>query len=221
MSTVTNVQILLNDQGVFWPLQRVLDAVNEAQWEVWSRTKWQMTSASLNLTQGVDLVRIPTSIVIPRFVEDTALRYFNSTQRELEAFHRTWKLDQQAAPMYFILWDAFHLRCYPSPDQSYPNYVVWGLGYPVEITTSDQFVSGDANYAKAIEHLSAAILFDATRPDLAEWQRGKAEEKLMIYKRSLRNQQSHNIRRMRPGQRFDIQQSGRIHELPVYYPVEC
>jgi hypothetical protein len=221
MSAVTDVQIILNDQGVFWPTQRVLDAINEAQWDCWVRTKWNWTSASLTLTPGTDLIRLPSNIVIPKFVEDNGLRYFNSTQRELETFHRTWKLDQPAQPMWFITWDAFHIRVYPEPDQVYPNYKLWGLGYPTEILDTATSLSGDSNYVQAVEHLAAGILFDATRPDLADYQRADAEGHLNTYKRNLRNQQSHNIRRLRPGRRFDIQQSGRVYELPVYYPVEC
>jgi hypothetical protein len=221
MSTITDIQMLLNDSGVFWPTQRILDAVNEAQWDVWVRSKWMKVSTPLTLTQGLDIIPIPSTIVIPQFVEDNGLRYFPSTMRELENFHRTWKLDQQGQPMFFIVWDATHLRVYPSPDTTYSNYVLWGIGYPTEITTINTTVSGNSSYVKAIIHLTLGILFDATRPDLAEYHRAQGESALLIWKKHLRNFQSHNIRRLRPGQRFDLQQSGRIQELPVYYPLEA
>lgn len=220
-TSVQDIQLLLNDQGVFWPLQRVVDALNEAQWELWSRSKWNWTSSPLTLPQGSDIIPLPSSIVIPRFVEDGKLRYFPSTQRELENFHRTWRLDQEAPPMYFIVWDAFHLRVFPKPDKLYTSYTLWGIGYPPEIVDASSNLEGDPFYIKAINSITLAILFEATRPDLADYHRGIGEKQFVMFEKNLRNYQSHNIRRFRPGGRFDLQQSGRIQELPVYYPVEC
>lgn len=220
-TTVQDIQMLLNDQGVFWPTVRVTDAINEAQWEIYVRTKWSWTSSTLTLNPGDDIIPIPSNIVIPRFVEDTQLRYFPSSQRQLENFHRTWRLDGPGAPMYFIVWDAFNLRIYPKPDKVY-NYTLWGIGYPSEIVdpTNDSVV-GDDSYVKAVNSLTLSLLFEATRPDLADWHRGIAEEQIQAYKRHLRNYQSHNIRRLKFGGRHDLNQSGNIYELPVYYPVEC
>jgi hypothetical protein len=226
---VADVQLILNDTGVFWPTQQVLDAVNEAQFWVHCKTKWQRTSASLSLVQGVDIVPIPSSILIPGWLEGSVnlpqggtylMRMFPTSQRELEHFLRTWRGAQEQQPTNFAIWDATHFRVFPKPDQSY-TYTVWGVGWPIEITSSSQTLSGPTQLYLAVKHYSVGLLLEATRPDLADQFYGIAEQDTQNFLRQLRNQQSHNIRRLRPGKRFDLQQAGIIRELPTYYPLEC
>jgi len=221
MSDFTDIQTLLNDQGVFWPAQFIFDAMNEAQWELWVRTKATWTSAPLTLSTSTNLYTIPSSIIIPRFVEDSNLRYYPSSARQLEAFHRTWMENGPGQPMYFLVWDAFHFRTYPTPDQNYTSYTLWGVGYPTEITSDSQSIVGDPSYVNCLKSFTLAILFNATRPDLSDYNRQIGEGQLLSYKKHLRNYQSHNIRSLKFGKRHDLNQSGNIYELPVYYPVEC
>lgn len=218
-TTIDNVQTLLNDLGVFWPTQTVLDAINEAQLLAHAKTKWKKIGVPLQLNQYDDLVTIPSTIMIPQWVEDTKKRYFPSTQRELEHWLRTWRYADLATPTNFILWDASHLRVVPRPDQPY-DYTLWGVGYPTEITVANPTVEGHDIYVMAVTYWALALLLEFTRPDLADYQFAYAQELIVKYQRELRNQQGHNIRRLRPGQRFDLQQSGDIRELPTFYPVE-
>lgn len=243
MGIISQVQILLNDNGVFWPFLQVLDAVNEAQLWAYAQTKWQRTPFSLSLVAGTDLFTLPTGVVIPGWIE-TAIpstdglttshtRGFPTTQRELEHFLRTWRGQQPDVPRYFVIWDAYTLRLFPRPDKAY-NYTLWGVSYPTEIT-SDVTLGGPELYQLAVQNMAAALLFEATRPDLADVYMGMAEEQIVKVKVQLRNQQSHNIRRLRPGSvsisggrlstpnnagRFDLQQGGSIAALPTYYPLE-
>ena len=122
-------------------------------------------------------------------------------------------------PTNFVLWDARHFRVMPRPDGVY-NYTVWGIGWPAEITAGNQNIFGPSPYTSAIAHAAVGLLLEATRPDLADAMKAQSAELVLNFKKYLRNQQSHNIRRMRPGKRFDIQTSGVMQEKPVYYPIE-
>ena len=216
---ITTVQLLLNDLGVFWPIQTILDACNEAQLAVFAQTKWAKVGVSLSLNTYDDLVIIPPSVFIPEWIEDGKRRYFPTTQRELEHFMRGWRMLDCSTPTNFVLWDASHFRVIPRPDKVY-NYTLWGIGMPGEITMASPNIIGPSHYINAISHAATGLLLEATRPDLAEAMKIQAAALVLDFKKYLRNQQSHNIRRMRPGKRFDLQQSGVIQERPVYYPIE-
>ena len=219
MNIITTLQALLNDSGVFWPVQNLLDAINEAQLIIFAKTKWARISQPLLLQPNDDLVTIPTTILIPQWIEDGKDRYFASTHRELEHWLRTWRNQPPAKPQYFILWDAFHFRVSPRPDATYA-YTLWGIGYPTEITVVSPNILGPNNYTQAVVNYAAGLLLEFTRPDLADIYMAQATQQISDFKRHLRNYQSHNIRRFRPGTRFDLQQSGDIRQLPTYYPVE-
>lgn len=222
MSTITNIQRMLNDDGTFWPTTRILDAVNEAQWDCWIRSKWTWAVSTLTLTDGVDIIPLPPNIVVPRFVESNSTRFFPSTQRELEEGDRGWRTHGKGEPQFFVVWDAFNLRVFPRPNRTYTTYKLWGIGYPTEITPTNLTLQGDTTLQRAIEHLACGILFDATRPDLATYHRGLGEKQLQLFKTNLRNYQSHNIRSLKIGDsRYNLSQSGVIRELPTWYPVEC
>lgn len=235
MSTVTNVQTLLNDTNVFWPNQNLFDAINEAQWHVYVETKWAVSSATFSLTTNADVFTIPTTIQVPRWIEGTnnlisppvVKRFFPSTQRELEAFLRTWRGDNNNQPSVFVIWDAKHMRVFPRPDGkgsgaggSYP-FTMFGLGFPTELTDTTSTIAGPSTYVQSVENYAASLLFEATRPDLADMYRSLAEEQILAFKKRLRNYQSHNIRQLVPATgRLEVQQGGNIGETPVYYPLE-
>jgi hypothetical protein len=231
MSIVSQVQILLNDTGVFWPVPNVLDAINEAQLWVFAQTKWARVGVPLNVTVGQDIVPIPSQLLITGWIEGTktvntgnatlitSVRFFPTTQRELEHFLRTWRGHGLEEPGYFVLWDASHFRLFPRPDQAY-TFTIWGIGYPTEIVDITSDIVGPPNYVQAIQNYTVALLLEATRPDLADVYMQIAEDQIIAFRKQLRNHQSHNIRRLRPGKRFDLQQSGTIRELPTYYPLE-
>jgi hypothetical protein len=222
------VQTLINDVNVFWTQQQVLDAVNEAQMWVYVETKWQRVPGTLTVTEGQDIVSIPSTLLVPQWIEGTntnidgsvnTVRFFPSTQRELETFLRTWRGAKWDQPGNFILWDATHFRLFPKPDKTY-TYTVWGIGWPTAIQDNVTPILGDPRYVLAVQNYAAALLFEATRPDLADMYMAQADDQILQYRKHIRNMQSHNIRRLRFGKRMDIQQSGTIRELPTYYPLE-
>ena len=230
MPIVSTIQLLLNDSGVFWPESQILDAVNQAQLWGYAKTKWVRTSWPINLPVGADLITLPSDVLVPGWMEArivnsdstvSFIRAFPSTQRELEHFLRTWRSTSLGAPMYFVIWDSHTLRVFPRPDKPY-TYTLWGVAYPTEITSSSQDIQGPINYTLIIQNFTMSLLLNATRPDLAEYYLNLAEVGLVQFAKHLRNQQSHNIRRLVPTtSRFQINQGGSIKELPTYYPLEC
>lgn len=220
MSAITDIQLLLNDAGVFWPENQVLDSLNQAQLEVFTKTKWARISTTFSLVRGQDFVTIPSSILVPSWIEGPAInsdgvadptRFFPSTQWELETYSRLWRGSDLAQPRVFVLWDALRLRVYPRPDQPYV-YTIWGVGVPTEITDSTTSLIGPMNYTLAVTNYSVALLLLATRPDLAQVFMSRSEDQILAFKKHLRNQQSHNIRQLRPASWFDIRQSGQIRD---------
>lgn len=236
MSAVSDVQTIINDAGVFWPTQTVLDALNEAQFAVYAETRWAITTQTFALTSGVDIVPIPNQILIPRWIEGTntlfnpavVKRFFVTTLRNLETYLRTWKGDNLGQPQYFILWDAQHWRVFPRPDTngSGPGgtyeFTCFGIGFPSEIVDVSGVIAGPSNYVYGVYYYTAALLLEATRPDLADMYMAQSQEQLLAFKKRLRNQQSHNIRTLKPATiRYEINQIGQVSETPSFFPLEC
>lgn len=235
MSAVVFVQTMINDVGVFWPIQTVLDSLNEAQLHLYAETRWAITTQTMNLGSGVDIIPIPSGMIIPKWIEGTNLLYnpsvkqrmFPTTQRQLETYLRTWKGDSLGQPLYFALWDATHWRCFPRPDGlgsgpggTYPM-TVFGIGIPNEIADTVTDLIGPFNYTQAVLHYAAALLLELTRPDIADTFIAQANEHVLAFKKRIRNNLSHNIRTLTPGTtRLELQQAGDIAEIPAYYPME-
>ncbi len=236
MSAISDIQTIINDVGVFWPEQFIWDAVNEAQLAVFAEVKWSLTSGTMLLGSGVDIVEIPPNVLIPKWIEGTnnlfsppvVKRFFPTTQRQLETFLRTWRGDNVGQPVVFSLWDATHWRVFPRPDGSgsgpdgrYP-FTVWGVGFPSEVDATNTTVVGDATYRYAVYDYTCALLLEATRPDLADMYLAQASEHILNLRKRLRNQQSHNIRTLKPATtRLEIEQAGEISQTPSYYPLEA
>lgn len=223
MSIITDVQLVLNDAGVFWDTTQVLDAINQAQLELFARIKWLRTSATLSLVIGQEFVGIPSTILIPSWIEGPAVskggevnpkRVFPSTQYELESFNRLWRGAELDEPRNFVLWDATTLRVFPRPDQSY-SYTIWGIGMPTAMGVGDT-LTGPTAYVTAVIDYSVGLLLSATRPELAQVYINNAEENVQSLIVNKRNNQSHNIRRLRPGKRFDLSQSGNLRNNGGY-----
>lgn len=238
MSIVTQVQNILNDTGTFWPTQNLYDAINEAQFWIYEDIRWQRVSATVTLSSNTDIFTIPSNILIPEWLEGrdsnfdpvTYKRFYPATQRELEQFLRTWRGNNIGQPQYFVRWDATHMRVFPRPDGLGPSggnylFTMWGIGFPTEITTTSADIGSlttliNDSYIQAIQNMAASILFEATRPDLADAFAASAAENIVAFKRTLRNMQGHNIRRLRPADHYDKNHSGTVNDLPVYYPLE-
>jgi len=220
LSAVTDVQLLLNDTGVFWPEAQVLDAINQAQLEVFARTKWARSATTLAVVRGQDFIPIPSSVLVPSWIEGPAVdqdgsinpkRLFPTTHWELETYSRLWRGSDLAQPRHFVLWDSKNFRLYPRPDRAYV-YTLWGVGLPTEVTDAVVGLAGPKNYTLAVTNHAVGLLLLATRPDLAVVYFQRAEDQMIAFRKHLRNQQSHNIRMLRPGSSFDVQQSGQIRQ---------
>lgn len=244
MSATTDLQLILNDSGVFWPTQNLFDALNEAQMFLAAETAWKINQSPMgtlvSITQGflssnADVIPFTDpafgqGFVIPKWIEGTnynfqppvVKRFFPTTQRNLEHYLRTWKGDNKGQPMYFTIWDAYHFRVYPRPDQN--NVYAFTLFYvttPPTITTTGQNLTGPIQYQKAVTLHAASILLEATRPDLADLYASQAATQVLAFKKQLRNQQSHNLRTLKPATTpLELDQAGQIYELPSYYPLE-
>ena len=104
--------------------------------------------------------------------------------------------------MWFFLWDDFHLRVFPSPDQTY-TFTLFGLPWPPEINSSNEdiVVNGvqlDRQFKLAMAYRIAAGLLIYTRPDAAAQYTKMAEECFYYYRKRLRQQNSNNLRRLKP-----------------------
>lgn len=236
MSAISDIQTIINDVGVFWPTQFIYDTLNEAQLAVYAEVKFAITTATMLLGSGVDIIEIPPQVLIPRWIEGTnnlfappvVKRFFPTSMRNLETFLRTWRGDNVGQPCYFVQWDATHWRVFPRPDGSgsgpdnrYP-FTVFGVGFPTEINSTNTAVIGDATYRYAVYNYCCALLLEATRPDLADLYLSQASDNILTLKKRLRNQQSHNIRTLKPGTTaLEIEQAGQISEIPTYYPLEA
>jgi hypothetical protein len=208
--------------GTFWTDQQVYDAMNEAQIFLFGEIKFATTTATLTLTQGADITPIPSSLMIPQYylgtnpsnvVNGVSLgynRYFFTTHAQLEEWLRDWKEQFPAFPKHLVLWDVGHVRPFPSPDATY-RFLMVGIGWPCEFSPSFQDVPAAARlYKRALAYYSAAILLENTLPELADTLNKMALESINELRVRLRNQQSHNIRRMRPGDTFTGAQGGNV-----------
>lgn len=236
MSALSDIQTIINDAGVFWPTQTVYDSLNEAQFHVYAEVRWAITTQSFVLTSGVDIIPIPPNILIPKWIEGTnalfspavVKRFFFTSLRNIETFMRPWRGQNLGQPQYFVLWDATHWRVFPRPDAKgsgpggvYP-FTVYGVGFPAEITSSSQNIVGDATYKYAVYNYTCSLLLESTRPDLADMYLSQTTDNILNIKKRLRNQQSHNIRTLKPAtSRYEIDQLGEVFETPSYYPLQA
>jgi hypothetical protein len=211
MSLFTDIKTLLDEPGtgVFWTDADVYDAANEAALEVWASTKWQVTTATLTCTTSADLVALPCEIFIPQYYLGTYGKQFITSHAQAENWSREWKLAAPAYPRHLVIWDAEHLRPIPKPDATY-TFTLVGLSWPTEISASNLDLTAAANLKHAIMLRAASELLEHTLPDLADTMYNESIEAELAFKEQLRNQQSHNIRRLKPGSLFQRAQGGSI-----------
>lgn len=199
MSLVSDLQILLDESGgaVFWLDSQLYDALNEALLETWASVKPQKTSSEFMVPAGAGLVPFPTTYLIPLYIEDADKRYDFITAANLERTTRGWKGTMPDVPQEFVLWDFKTVRPYPRADQDY-IYTLWGVPYPSELSATNQNVTLPQRLAKSVVYKAASILLETTNPQLSDAlaQLGLDEERK--YLKDQRNNQSHNIRRLKP-----------------------
>lgn len=202
----------LNDYPVngdiFWPSQQLYDATNEVLVDFWpalaqQSTPLAMTSASFAVDTSTDLYTFSTdTIMIPKYIvlSNTSMNqeYWITDVTKLEQWSNNWRQNLPAQPKWFVLWDAFHIRCFPIPDQDY-TFTLFGVPWPTEISTGTEDISCDALFKLAIAYKAAANILEYTRPDIADSYLSESEELMHEYRTHLRNEQTNNMRRMKPG----------------------
>jgi hypothetical protein len=197
--------------GVFWPVQTVCDAINDAILEVLPIAFFPQTNTTITFIQGDDIVAWPnTTITWPQYLEYAGQTYFPTSHAQLERYDRWWRNAGQSQPRFFVLWDEAHLRIWPSPDKTYV-FNIWGPAWPTEITTSVNDITTLPDLLRqALAFRACTRLFQYTRPDLAEAFMKEAEEHEALWRKTWRRFQSHNIKRLRPGTGFTAAQSGSV-----------
>lgn len=200
MSVVTEVQTLLDDSGVFWLAQHVYDASNEAQLYVWEELRHDITTQTLTVSASTTLVTLPTSIYIPQRIIRAQFEWFPTTYLELERDSRLWRSVNPSTPVWFVNWDAEHLRPYPLASAEI-EFTIEGVSYPgTEITTGTEDISAIRPVKQAVIWRAAAILSQNTRPQLAASLAAAAEDYLSQAREHYHKDTGrHNIKRLRPG----------------------
>ncbi len=210
---ITTVQTIINETGpgVFWPIQEVYDAINDAQLEKESIGYYPIGSATITFTASTSLIPWPNTILMwPHYLEYLGDQYFIITHAELERYDRNWRNTTLAQPMFFVLWDESTLLPYPVPDQNYV-FNIWGPAWGTEITsTSTDFVATNALLKQCIAFKAAAILFQCSRPDLAEQYIKESDEYEAKFRIQWRRQQGDNIKRLLPYTAYTHAQAGNI-----------
>ncbi len=212
MSMVSEVQLLLDEAGgpVWWSLQQIYDALNQASIDLHMDCKMTNASADLAITSGADLVAIPTSdIMVPQYVVYNNKRIFSTTQDELENWSRRWHDQPAAQPKWLVLWDWETFRVFPSSDANY-TFTLWGLKWPDEIGVSTPSIPVDATLYRAIVLLAVAYLLEFTQPELSLTYMQEVEQFKQRMLTNFRNNLGANITRLRPGVGWSLAQGGDI-----------
>jgi hypothetical protein len=218
MSLVTDIQELIEEAatGVFWVNQQVYDAANQALIDTWLATRHDRTTASMAVSTNDVFANVPTEIMIPERIIINSLEYFPTTFALLERENRNWRSAAAAQPKWFVMWDTSRFRLVPKANAGY-TFTVVGVQYPQEeITASVTDITAPALLKQAVAHRAAGIIFELTRPDLADAMRAQATELEMEFKKQLRNRGGHRIDRLRPSTKFTIAQSGVIRNAAPF-----
>lgn len=197
---------------IFFPSQQLYDCTNEVLDDFWPTLGRQsvamsLTTSTLTVGTATDLYAYDnTTIMIPAYtILDTSSggvtvdqKYWASDMTKLEQFSRNWRGATAGLPKWWIVWDAFTLRCFPTPDQTYP-FILYGVPWPTEMGTGTEDISVDPIIKLSIAYRAAANVLEYTRPDTADAYHKESEELWNRYLIRLRNEQKNNLRRMKPG----------------------
>lgn len=209
----------LNDYPVagdiFWPSQQLYDAANEVMLDFWPMLSRQpvpvqLTNTAFVVSSGTDIFAFDsTKIMVPSYlVLNTATmsgaaaqvinqKYWVSDRSKLEQYDNNWRQWGPAQPKWFIIFDAAHLRVFPSPNATYP-FTIYGVPWPTELATGTEDITADPTLKLSIAYRAAANILEATRPDIADSYQKESDELLHRYKIRLRNEQTNNMHRMKP-----------------------
>jgi len=214
-SSAVNLPDYPTPGDIFWPAQQLYDCGNEVLIDMWSafgrqNTPIQLTNTDFVVSSGTDIFPYnATAIMIPSYVvlntttssgaasQTIDQRYWTSDITKLEQWSNNWRQNIPAQPKWFLTWDAFHLRCFPSPDQTY-TFTLFGVPWPTELSTGTEDITADPVFKLAVAYKAAANVLEYSRPDTADSYLKESEELLNRYRIRLRNQETNNMRRFRP-----------------------
>ena len=218
MSLVSDIQDLINDSGVFWPVQNVYDAANEAQLLIWGRMQTDVITTTTTVTATQEFITLDTAMYIPKKIIANNVEWYVTTYHELERDNRRWRGVPNDKPRWFVVHDAEHLRMWPMPNQSY-EYKIEGVRYPpTELgtitsgttTATNTDITARTAVKQAIVYTAAGLLAANTRPDLmAQWL-GDADEYLYEARADQRKAGGAKITRFTPGGSFTWGHMGTI-----------
>ncbi len=210
MSSITTIRTYVNDPtGVIYPDDYLYDSLNDSILDLFVDSKPETISSSLTMSTDDDIISIPPEIMIPQQILYNNLPYYITSQAELERWDRKWRTASLGQPKWFIRFDHRRIRLYPRPDQNY-TMTMWGIGWPVEVNSTNTFIDSDNDWRQAIEHKTTSILIETARPDLANIHRQEYQTHRNHYLTGLRNSQGHLIRQIRPATRNNVAQLGSI-----------
>lgn len=214
MSLLTDVQVLVDETSgpVFWVIEQVYDALNQALEDTWlSVPAWNYTSTPILLSSGQDRIALATtSLMIPQYLLGLdSKKFFPTTHAMLEDWSSTWRNTTPARPQWLVLWDAFTLRVFPTPNTNY-IYNITGVPWPAEISGSNTDLIADPLIKQAIVNRAVANLLELTQPELADHHEALALEFERMYARQVRNQGGHNTLRLAPGKAWQVAGLGDI-----------
>jgi len=209
MGIVTDVRQLINEtSAVFWTDQQVYDSINGAQLELWAESGAFWGTATITATASGVTVSLPeSSVMIPKFIVGTSGKEYLTTYADLERNTKAWKATGVGEPKWWVLWDVLTLKPYPRSDST-RTYVVHGIAWPTEVSASVTDITAPPDLKKAVMYKAVGILFEHTRPELADGFNAIAQEHLQRFKITQRNYDSHNIRHIRPGNTMSNQRRG-------------
>ena len=214
MSLVSDIRELLDESGgaVFWVEEQLYDAANEAVLDVFASLRQEYGTATITTTASVADYNIPATIMLPQYITGTGRKYFPTTLAKLEQYNRQWKETTVGYPKHWVLNDVNSVMAYPTPDAAY-LFVVHGVPWPSvgEIADGAEDITAASLLRRSITRRAVAELLEYTQPSLAEQFLREAAEAEHDYKVQLRNRQSHNIRRLKPGGIMTSAQKGVVN----------
>ena len=140
MTLLNQIRTIIDEPNgpKFWPNAQLYDATNEASIEVLGSGQFDLTTATITATASSVFVTLPESIMIPKFILDTAnVELPKTTYAALERDSVGWTTATSTQHLAFVEFDFQTLQLYPIVGSAVV-YRVIGVPYPVEISAGTE-----------------------------------------------------------------------------------